>query len=96
MLFHTYLFIFAFLPLTLLAFHLAAGINAKLPIFVLIVASLGFCAYWKPEVAPLLARQRLSPSHARFVATMANTLEAKRPAAAWLVFPTRANPGFTL
>jgi len=54
MLFHTYLFIFGFLPVTLIAFYVAAKINSKLPIFVLIVASLGFYAYWKPEVVLLL------------------------------------------
>jgi alginate O-acetyltransferase complex protein AlgI len=54
MLFHTYLFIFGFLPVTLLAFFVAARINPRLPIFVLIAASLGFYAYWKPEVVALL------------------------------------------
>jgi D-alanyl-lipoteichoic acid acyltransferase DltB (MBOAT superfamily) len=54
MLFHTYLFIFAFLPATLFAFFLAARLNRRLPIFVLIAASIAFYAYWKPEVTLLL------------------------------------------
>jgi D-alanyl-lipoteichoic acid acyltransferase DltB (MBOAT superfamily) len=54
MLFHTYIFIFGFLPATLLAFFLAAKLNPRLPIFVLIAASLGFYAYWKVEVVWLL------------------------------------------
>ncbi|HVY90398.1 MAG TPA: MBOAT family protein [Hyphomonadaceae bacterium] len=54
MLFHTYLFIFAFLPATLFAFFVAAKVNKRLPIFVLIAASLAFYAYWKPEVTLLL------------------------------------------
>ena len=55
MLFHTYLFIFAFLPATLLAFFLAAKVSKRLPIFVLIAGSLIFYAYWMPEVTLLLA-----------------------------------------
>jgi D-alanyl-lipoteichoic acid acyltransferase DltB (MBOAT superfamily) len=54
MLFHTYLFIFAFLPATLLAFFLAAKISKRLPIFILIAASLIFYAYWMPSVTLLL------------------------------------------
>jgi alginate O-acetyltransferase complex protein AlgI len=54
MLFHTYLFIFAFLPAALLAFFLAAKINKRLPVFVLIAASLVFYAYWMPAVTLLL------------------------------------------
>jgi alginate O-acetyltransferase complex protein AlgI len=54
MLFHTYLFIFGFLPATLLAFFVSAKINRRLPIFVLIVASLAFYAYWKPLLVFLL------------------------------------------
>jgi D-alanyl-lipoteichoic acid acyltransferase DltB (MBOAT superfamily) len=54
MLFHTYLFIFAFLPATLFAFFLAAKVSARLPIFVLIAASLVFYAYWMPQVTLLL------------------------------------------
>jgi alginate O-acetyltransferase complex protein AlgI len=54
MLFHTYPFIFVFMPVVLLAFFAAGRVNAKLPIFVLIAASLGFYAYWKPEVVLLL------------------------------------------
>src|ERR1043165_2777529 len=54
MLFHTYLFIFGFLPATLLAFFVAAKINPKLPVFVLIAASLVFYAYWMPAVTLLL------------------------------------------
>jgi D-alanyl-lipoteichoic acid acyltransferase DltB (MBOAT superfamily) len=54
MLFHTYLFIFGFLPVTLLAFFVAAKINRKLPVFVLIAASLAFYAYWMPAVTLLL------------------------------------------
>jgi alginate O-acetyltransferase complex protein AlgI len=54
MLFHTYLFIFGFLPATLLAFFVSARINRRLPIFVLIAASLAFYAYWKPVLVFLL------------------------------------------
>ncbi|HEV7690050.1 MAG TPA: MBOAT family protein [Hyphomonadaceae bacterium] len=54
MLFHTYLFIFGFLPATLIAFFVAAKINRKLPVFVLIAASLVFYAYWMPAVTLLL------------------------------------------
>ncbi|MDP3737305.1 MAG: MBOAT family protein [Hyphomonadaceae bacterium] len=54
MLFHTYLFIFGFLPATLLAFYLAARVSRRLPIFVLIAASIVFYAYWMPEVTLLL------------------------------------------
>ncbi len=54
MLFHTYLFIFGFLPATLIAFFVAARINHRLPIFVLIAASLVFYAYWMPAVTLLL------------------------------------------
>ncbi len=54
MLFHTDLFIFGFLPLTLLAFFVAARVNRRLPVFVLIAASLVFYAYWMPEVTLLL------------------------------------------
>ena len=54
MLFHTYLFIFGFLPATLIAFFVAAKINRKLPVFVLIAASIVFYAYWMPAVTLLL------------------------------------------
>ena len=54
MLFHTDLFIFGFLPITLAAFFIAAKVNRRLPIFVLIAASLIFYAYWMPEVTLLL------------------------------------------
>ena len=54
MLFHTHLFIFAFLPVALAAFYIAAKVNKRLPIFVLIAASLIFYAYWMPEVTLLL------------------------------------------
>ena len=54
MLFHTYLFIFGFLPATLIAFFVAARINRKLPVFVLIAASIVFYAYWMPAVTLLL------------------------------------------
>ncbi len=54
MLFHTYPFIFVFLPAVLLAFFAAGKLNPRLPVFVLIAASLGFYAYWKPEVVALL------------------------------------------
>ena len=54
MLFHTYLFIFAFLPATLVAFFLAAKVSKRLPIFILIAASLIFYAYWMPSVTLLL------------------------------------------
>src|SRR5690349_22248515 len=54
MLFHTYLFIFGFLPASLIAFFVAARINRKLPVFVLIAASLVFYAYWMPSVTLLL------------------------------------------
>ena len=54
MLFHTYLFICGFLPATLLAYFVSARINRRLPIFVLIIASLAFYAYWKPVLVFLL------------------------------------------
>ncbi len=54
MLFHTHLFIFGFLPVALAAFFIAAKVNRRLPIFVLIAASLIFYAYWMPEVTLLL------------------------------------------
>lgn len=54
MLFHTDLFIFGFLPVTLAAFFIAAKVNRRLPIFVLIAASLTFYAYWMPAVVLLL------------------------------------------
>jgi len=54
MLFHTDLFIFGFLPVTLAAFFIAAKVNRRLPIFVLIAASLIFYAYWMPAVVLLL------------------------------------------
>ena len=54
MLFHTHLFIFGFLPVALAAFFIAAKVNKRLPVFVLIAASLIFYAYWMPEVTLLL------------------------------------------
>jgi alginate O-acetyltransferase complex protein AlgI len=48
MLFNSYVFLFAFLPLTLLAYQLAGLAGRRAVIVTLSVASLIFYAYWKP------------------------------------------------
>lgn len=56
MLFNSAEFLFVFLPVTLILFHLARSyLSVKSALFVLIIASLFFYAYWKPAYLLLLA-----------------------------------------
>lgn len=54
MLFNSYEFIFIFLPLCLLAFFSFAKFNSRISIAFLVVASLGFYAWWKVEYLVLI------------------------------------------
>jgi D-alanyl-lipoteichoic acid acyltransferase DltB (MBOAT superfamily) len=55
MLFNSYEFIFAFLPLTLLAFLLLGRASRELALGSLIVASLVFYAWWRPANLPIIS-----------------------------------------
>jgi alginate O-acetyltransferase complex protein AlgI len=54
MLFNSYVFIFAFLPLTLGIFFAAAGFRSEYAQWWLAIASLYFYAYWDNSFLPLL------------------------------------------
>jgi alginate O-acetyltransferase complex protein AlgI len=55
MLFNSFIFLFAFLPLVLAAFYASrAWVSARASIAVLLLASLVFYAYWNPEYLVLL------------------------------------------
>ncbi len=54
MLFNSYAFIFAFLPMTLLGFFVLAGVNRKLAAGWLAAASLFFYGWWNPVYVGLL------------------------------------------
>jgi alginate O-acetyltransferase complex protein AlgI len=54
LLFNSYVFIFAFLPLTLTGFYLAGNINPRLAACWLALASIGFYAWWNPSFLALL------------------------------------------
>ena len=55
MLFNSFIFLFAFLPLVLAAFYASrAWVSARASITVLLLASLVFYAYWNPEYLVLL------------------------------------------
>lgn len=54
MLFNTFLFAFAFLPLALLGYFLLSKISLRLSIAFLLFASIGFYSYWNIAFLPLL------------------------------------------
>jgi alginate O-acetyltransferase complex protein AlgI len=54
MLFNSLPFIFGLLPLTLVAYYVSARLDARLPVAVLIVASLVFYSFWRLEDVPIL------------------------------------------
>lgn len=54
MLFNSFPFIFGLLPFTLAAYYLSARLDARLPVAVLIVASLVFYSFWRLEDVPIL------------------------------------------
>ncbi|MEO8896807.1 MAG: MBOAT family protein, partial [Rhizomicrobium sp.] len=54
MLFNSHLFIFAFLPLALLAFYLLGRISARAAGLSLVASSLIFYAWWNPPFVLLL------------------------------------------
>lgn len=54
MLFNSFPFMFGLMPLTLAAYYLSARLDARLPVAVLIVASLIFYSFWRLEDVPIL------------------------------------------
>jgi len=54
MLFSSFIFIFVFLPLALAGFHAAAWVGRRPAAIWLVLVSLGFYAYWKISLLPLL------------------------------------------
>jgi D-alanyl-lipoteichoic acid acyltransferase DltB (MBOAT superfamily) len=54
MLFNTFLFVFAFLPLALLGYFLLSKFSLRLSIVFLFLASIGFYIYWNINFLPLL------------------------------------------
>jgi alginate O-acetyltransferase complex protein AlgI len=54
MLFNSFVFILVFLPISLLAFHLAARIGPRLQVMVISLASLTFYSFWDPRYLALL------------------------------------------
>lgn len=54
MLFNTFLFVFAFLPVALLGYFLLSKISLRLSIVFLFLASIGFYIYWNINFLPLL------------------------------------------
>ena len=54
MLFNTFLFVFAFLPLALIGYFLLSKISLRLSIAFLFLASVGFYIYWNINFLPLL------------------------------------------
>jgi len=55
MLFNSYLFIFAFLPVTLIGFYTLRRFSCELPVYWLLIASLIFYGYWNPVYLLLLS-----------------------------------------
>src|ERR1700753_3661252 len=88
MLFNSYAFIFAFLPLTLLGFEIAGRLGRKAVVLWLGLMSLAFYAYWKPvfllvllgsialnyTAANLIARSAKNPHRSRTVLWIAIAL----------------------
>lgn len=54
MLFNSYVFIFAFLPVTLVVFYMVARRSRRFALAWLVVASLAFYGWWDPRYVPLL------------------------------------------
>ena len=54
MIFSSIPFLFGFLPIVMLAFHLASVLGPRATNVVLVIASLGFYAYWRLDFLPLL------------------------------------------
>ena len=54
MLFNTFLFVFAFLPLALIGYFFLSKISLRLSIAFLLLASIGFYIYWNINFLPLL------------------------------------------
>ena len=55
MLFNSYVFLFAFLPVTLLGFHAAARLGRSVAACWLVIASIGFYGWWNPAFVAVLA-----------------------------------------
>jgi alginate O-acetyltransferase complex protein AlgI len=91
MLFSSIVFIFAFLPIVLLGFHLLGRLGRKVTFGWLGLASLFFYGYWSPKFLLLLGASIL----ANFITAqqIARTKNEERKQSAWLWFGVCANLG---
>ena len=91
MLFNSYSFLFAFLPIALLGYQLCGMVHRKLVIAWLGLASLAFYAYWKPQLVVLL----LASISLNYLAgaLISRELPNPVPARAWLTLAISADLG---
>jgi D-alanyl-lipoteichoic acid acyltransferase DltB (MBOAT superfamily) len=88
MLFNSFVFIFAFLPLFLLLYHLLVRRNASAAIVFVTLASLAFYAYWNPVYLPVLAGPILLNW---LLARRIRAAGERRAATLWLAFAIALN-----
>lgn len=75
MLFNSYVFIFAFLPLSLICFYLQSSFSRTAAAVTLVVTSLAFYSWWSPQFVALLAASVCL----NYVASQGITALASRP-----------------
>lgn len=86
MLFSSYIFIFGFLPLALVATYLAGWRMQPLAKLVLTVLSLGFYAWWRPAHLPLLLFSIVFNYAVGGIIQKAHERQRERAVKLWLIF----------